>query len=131
MSSFIKVPVTFLCSLFTVSAVADLTTSVVDRCNNNDFTLPKMQYVNDKRQTTKEYEKTENESISDIKSIDKGENIKSETENKNIRTANSKEDAFVQGSENKIVQISILFSAIGCICILNLFGVLYFELFIF
>jgi hypothetical protein len=28
------------------------------------------------------------------------------SENKNIRTANSKEDAFVQGSENKIVQVS-------------------------
>ena len=80
--------------------------SVCEASNNNDFILPKMEYVNDKRQATKEYEKTEKESISDTKSIDKGENIKSETENKNIRTANSKEDAFVQGSENKIVQVS-------------------------
>jgi hypothetical protein len=58
--------------------------SVCEASNNNDFTLPKMEYVNDKRQTTKEYEKTENESISDTKSINKGENIKSETENKSI-----------------------------------------------
>ena len=80
--------------------------SVCEPSNNNDFTLPKMEYVNDKRQTTKEYEKTEKKSISDTKSIDKGENINSETENKNIRTGNSKEAAFVQESENKIVQVS-------------------------